>query len=149
MARSRIPAILLSGACLMSRAQDPAVTDPDKYVVLLENARTRVLDYRDHPGDRTHPHRHPDSILYALSAFTRRLHFLDGHSTTRTFKVGEVLFIPGQVHIGENVGTTDTHVLLVEFKEPPLPEAAPAPTLAPALAPPPTLPPPAPKPPQP
>lgn len=141
MARSRLLAILLSGACLISHAQDPAVTDPDKYVVLLENARTRVLEYRDHPGDRTHPHRHPDSILYALSAFTRRLHFLDGRTTTRTFKVGEVLFIPGQIHIGENVGTTDTHVLLVELKEPPLPEAAPAP--------PPAAPPPAPKLPQP
>lgn len=140
MARSRLLAILLSGIGLISRAQDPAVTDSDKYVVLLENARTRVLEYRDHPGDRTHPHRHPDSILYALSAFTRRLHFLDGHSTTRTFKAGEVLFIPGQIHIGENIGTTDTHVLLVEFKEPPLPEAPPAPS---------STPPPSPKPPQP
>jgi len=136
MASLRTLAILLSGACLISRAQDPAVTDPDKYVVLLENARTRVLEYRDHPGDRTHPHRHPDSILYALSAFTRRLHFLDGRTTTRTFKAGDVLFIPGQIHIGENIGTTDTHVLLVEFKEPPLPEAAPAPVNPPVPKPP-------------
>lgn len=126
---ARIP-ILTAALCLVAsalRAQDPAITDPDKYVVILENARTRVLEYRDHPGARTHPHRHPDSVLYALSDFTRRLSFLDGKSTTRNFKKGEVMFLPGQIHIGENVGATDTHVILVEFMEPPLPAPSRAP----------------------
>lgn len=123
MARFRLLSALLGLVVSGVRAQDPAVTDPGKYSVILENARTRVLDYRDHPGDRTHSHRHPDSVLYALSDFTRRLVFGDGRSRTLTLKTGDVMFLPGQIHIGENIGTSDTHVILVEFKEPPLPEA--------------------------
>jgi hypothetical protein len=97
-------------------AQDPAVTDPDKYKVILENVRTRVLDYQDHPGEKTTQHRHPDSLLYALSNFKRRLTFPDGKSVVMEFKTGDVMFIPAQTHIGENTGNTETHVLLVEYK---------------------------------
>jgi len=35
-------------------AHDPVVTDGDKYKVLLENDRVRVLEYRDRPGEKTH-----------------------------------------------------------------------------------------------
>ena len=34
---------------------DPTVTDPDKYRVVFENERVRVLEYRDDPGARTSP----------------------------------------------------------------------------------------------
>jgi hypothetical protein len=33
--------------------QDPVETDGDKYSVVLENERVRVLRYHDKPGDRT------------------------------------------------------------------------------------------------
>lgn len=102
---------------LILHAQDPALTNPAHYKVIFENDRTRVLDYKDHPGEKTTQHRHPDSVLYALSDFKRKLTFPDGSSVTKEFKVGDVMFIPAQTHVGENVGTTDTHVLLVEFKE--------------------------------
>lgn len=52
---------------------DPAITDPELYRVVFENERVRVLEYRDVPGDRTHPHRHPDSVMYTLTSFRRRL----------------------------------------------------------------------------
>ena len=29
---------------------DPTTTDPDKYSVIFENERVRVLEYRDEPG---------------------------------------------------------------------------------------------------
>jgi beta-alanine degradation protein BauB len=32
-----------------------------------------VLDYRDRPGDRTKPHRHPDSVMITLTGFQRRI----------------------------------------------------------------------------
>lgn len=101
-----------------ANGQDPAVTDPGKYKVILENERSRVLDYRDRPGEKTSQHRHPESVLYALSAFERRLTFPDGTSKILHLKTGDVFFLPAQIHIGENIGTTDTHVLLVEFKGP-------------------------------
>lgn len=34
---------------------DPTITDPDKYRVVFENERVRVLEYRDEPGQRTSP----------------------------------------------------------------------------------------------
>lgn len=32
---------------------DPTTTDPDKYQVIFENDRVRVLKYRDEPGQST------------------------------------------------------------------------------------------------
>lgn len=115
--------VLLAGPLLF--AQDPAVTDADKYKVILENERTRVLDYTDQPGARTTLHHHPDSVLYALSAFDRRLIFPDGTTRTLHLQPGDVFFLPAQLHIGENIGKTATHVVLVEFKETKPPAAKP------------------------
>ena len=36
------------------RAQDPAKTDSDKYKVVLENERVRVLEYRVQTGRQNH-----------------------------------------------------------------------------------------------
>src|SRR3954454_7039721 len=99
-------------------ARDPTETDPDKYKVVFENDRVRVLEYRDCPGDRTSPHRHPDSVMYTLSAFERRL-LHDGEQRDVQLQPGRVSWLAAQEHSGENIGTTDTHVLFVELKEPP------------------------------
>ena len=99
-------------------ADDPTRTDPDKYKIVLENERVRVLRYHDTPGTKTLEHHHPDSVLYALSAFKRKLVFPDGTTRERTFAPGDVMWVPAQTHIGENTGTTETDVLLVEPKRP-------------------------------
>ena len=80
-------------------AADPICTDPDKYQVIFENERVRVLEYHDRPGDQTTPHRHPDSVMVTLSGFRRR----------HTAEVHELRL--------KNTGTTPTHVLFVELKE--------------------------------
>jgi hypothetical protein len=96
---------------------DPTVSDPDKYAVIFENERVRVLEYRDKPGDRTSPHRHPDSVMYTLSSFSRRLVHGDRESDVE-LPAGRVGWLAAQEHSGENIGTTETHVLFVELKEP-------------------------------
>ena len=101
-----------------STAQDPAKTDSDKYKVVLENERVRVLEYRDRPGDKTTMHMHPDLVVVARSAFRRRLTLPGGKTMVREFKPGEILWTDAQSHIGENIGETDTHVLIIELKEP-------------------------------
>ena len=106
-------------ACLGTAAawaQDAAQTDGDKYRVILENDCVRVLDYRDRPGEKTHAHRHPDFVLYALSPFKRTLTLPDGRVLRREFKAGDVMWSDAQTHTGENVGDTPTHVLMVELK---------------------------------
>ena len=99
-------------------AQDPVATDGDKYKVLFENARVRVLEYVDQPGQRTHQHRHPAFVVYALAPFKRTLTLSDGRVLTREFRAGDVMYSPGETHIGENVGATPTRVLMVELKDP-------------------------------
>ena len=97
-------------------AQDPVVTDGDKYKTILENENVRVLEYTDKPGEKTNKHHHPDFVLYALDSFKRRLTLGDGKQIEREFKKGEVMWMKEQIHIGENIGTTKTHVLIVELK---------------------------------
>jgi hypothetical protein len=100
-----------------SIVQDPVVTDRDKYSVVLENERVRVLRYHDKPGDRTLQHAHSDYVLYAESSFKRRLTFPDGRKQEVDVKAGSVGWMKGHIHIGENIGDTNTDVILVELKE--------------------------------
>lgn len=102
----------------LTAQNDPAKTDPDKYKVKLENERIRVLEYTDKPGDRTNEHSHPDFMLYALSDFKRTLIFPDKKELTREFKKGDVIWMNAQTHIGVNSGTSETHALIVEMKNP-------------------------------
>ena len=101
---------------LRDPSRDPVVTDSDKYKVILENDRVRVLEYRDLPGQRTSPHHHPDFVLCALSAFKRKFVLADGKEAVREVRPGEVAWGKAHSHIGENVGSTETHVLIVELK---------------------------------
>jgi beta-alanine degradation protein BauB len=96
-------------------SQDPVVSNPDAYSILFENDRVRVLEYRDQPGHRTTPHAHPDSFMYTLSNFRRRLHGADTHRDVE-MSAGHAGWLAAQVHAGENIGETDTHVLFVELK---------------------------------
>ena len=100
-----------------STIQDAVETNGDKYSVVLENERVRVLRYRDKPGDRTSQHAHPDYVLYAESSFRRRLTFPDGRQQDVDVKAGSVAWLKGHTHIGENIGDTNTDVIIVELKE--------------------------------
>jgi hypothetical protein len=95
---------------------DPVETNPNHYRVVFENDRARVLEYTDRPGDRTTPHEHPDSVMYTLSAFRRRLHGGDAHRDVE-MPAGLTGWLPAQRHAGENIGDTPTHVLFVELKD--------------------------------
>ena len=97
---------------------EPTRTDPDKYKVIFENESVRVLEYRDEPGQRTSPHEHPDSVMYTLSDFERRLIGPDGETRDVAIRRSEVRRLDAQTHSGENIGDTPTHVLFVELKEP-------------------------------
>lgn len=97
---------------------DPTATDPDKYRVVFENERVRVLEYRDEPGARTQPHEHPDSVMITLSEFDRRLIGASGESREVTLEPAQVRWLDAQTHSGENTGATPTHVVFVELKEP-------------------------------
>ena len=94
---------------------DPTGTDPDKYKVVFENQRVRVLEYHDEPGAKTSPHDHPDSVMITLSGFDRRLSLGD-QSRDVTLNPNEVRWLDAQTHSGENIGSTPSHAIFVELK---------------------------------
>ena len=96
---------------------DPTQTDPDKYKVVFENDRVRVLEYRDQPGQKTRAHSHPNRVMVTLSGFERRLVAESGNSREVTIPAGEVRWLDAQVHSGENIGQSATHVVFVELKD--------------------------------
>lgn len=95
---------------------DPVVTNPDHYKVIFENDRIRALEYTDVPGDKTTSHEHPDSFMFTLSTFQRRLHAGDRQLDV-AIEAGTASWLPAQEHWGENVGETPTHVIFVELKD--------------------------------
>ena len=96
---------------------DPVETNPSLYTVVFENERVRVLEYRDVPGDRTTPHTHPDSVMVTMSAFDRRLSVGDQVREV-SLQPGLAAWLPAQTHAGENIGSSETHVMFIELKEP-------------------------------
>lgn len=94
---------------------DPTESNPMHYKVVFENDRVRVLEYTDAPGDKTTPHEHPDSVMYTLSTFRRRLYSGDTHRDV-DMPVGLTGWLPAQQHYGENIGETATRVIFVELK---------------------------------
>jgi len=96
---------------------DPAKSNPQHYSVVFENERVRVLEYTDEPGDSTTIHEHPDSVMYTLSSFRRRLESGDVQREVE-LAAGSVGWLPAQVHRGENIGDTPTHAIFVELKGP-------------------------------
>lgn len=96
---------------------DPVETNPSHYKVIFENERVRVLDYTDVPGDATTPHQHPDSVMFTLSSFDRRL-IANGQEVDVHLDSGEARWLDAQEHRGVNTGQTETHVIFVELKEP-------------------------------
>lgn len=100
-------------------ALDPTTTNPELYKVLFENERVRVLEYIDKPGESTTPHAHPDSVMYTLSSFNRRL-ISSGREVDVEIGAGSVRWLDAQEHSGLNTGDSETHVIFVELKEPSL-----------------------------
>lgn len=101
------------------RAQDPVKVDPKHYKVVMENDSVRILEFKDAPGHKVPKHSHPPYFVYVLSD-AKRL-FTDECVTPKTviLKTGETIDGKAVTHCEENVGYTNTHVLVVEFKTAP------------------------------
>lgn len=95
--------------------EDPVATNPAHYRTVFENEYVRVLDYTDEPGDDTTPHVHPNSVMVTLTDFQRRLSTDDGARDV-DLPAHQVRWLGAQRHSGENIGSTPTHIILVELK---------------------------------
>jgi len=97
-------------------AQDPVKVAPEKFKVILENDKVRVLDVRLKAGEKTGVHSHPDHIVYSLSDVKLKTTLADAKVRESEFKSGDARWSEAVTHDNENVGTTDTHALVIEIK---------------------------------
>lgn len=97
-------------------AEDPLTVAPAHYKVRFENDRVRVLEGYDVPGEKIAMHGHPDTLMVVLSSFKRKLTLGNGRVIETESKPGDVRWMPAQSHAGENIGSTETRALFIEFK---------------------------------
>ncbi|MCV2368354.1 hypothetical protein [Roseateles oligotrophus] len=97
-------------------SEDPLTVAPAHYKVRFENDRVRVLEGFDAPGEKIAMHGHPDTLMVALSSFKRKLTLGSGRVIETESKPGDVRWMSSQSHAGENIGSTETRALFIEFK---------------------------------
>jgi quercetin dioxygenase-like cupin family protein len=100
------------------RAQDPAVVNYNTIKVKFENERVRVLEAELPPGTKEQVHSHPAYVIYVMAGGKFRNYAADGKMTEGELKTGDVLYREPLTHASENIGTTTTHLILVELKTP-------------------------------
>jgi len=102
-------------------AQDPARVMPRAYRVLLENDKVRVVEYTSRPGMGIcgeGVHSHPARVNIVLSGWQSLASRPGSASRAQERKDGEVFWRDAETHRVENVGKTNSRVLMVELKEP-------------------------------
>jgi quercetin dioxygenase-like cupin family protein len=113
--------LLAAMLCLTqtTRAQDPVKVDPEHYKLLKETNTVRILEYKDAPGHKVPRHSHPNYFVYVITDATRLFTTNCVTPTTVNLTAGEAISKPPVTHCEENTGNTDTHLLVVEFKNAP------------------------------
>ena len=96
---------------------DPTEAASDVYKLILENDRTRVFDVRFKPGQKAEMHSHPDHIIYVISDYTLNLILPDGTQQEIPLKAGQAFWMKAGPHAAVNIGKTEGHALVVEFKD--------------------------------
>lgn len=107
--------LVLSGHSAL--AQDPAQVAPESYKVTVDNQYVRVLDIQVKPGAKTPMHSHPGFVAVALTPCKIRFTYPDGKSGEAEFQPGVTSWQDPVSHSGENIGTTECHVLNIEVKK--------------------------------
>lgn len=97
---------------------DDAVTiAPDIHKLVYDDEQLRILDVLVKPHAKAGLHRHPRNITYILTGGTLR--FTNDASETNdvTFQDGHTASMPETLHAVENIGSSDWHAIVIEFKK--------------------------------
>ncbi len=108
---------LLVFAMPMVRAQDMVKVAPKNCKVLLENDRVRVVRVVAKPGEKLEMHSHPANIVYAFTPGKVKHTSPDGKTQERELKTGQAIWSDAVTHSSENIGTTESRVLVIELKK--------------------------------
>ena len=86
------------------------------YRLVFENDRVRILDVKSKPGDKTALHSHPDVVAVGITDGKYRFAGPGGEAMELELKSGQAVFVEAVEHTTENVGTSESHTILVELK---------------------------------
>lgn len=97
-------------------SQDPVQLAPQHYHTILDNDRLRMVDVRIPAGAHVPMHSHPTMCLYSLNRSRIRFTFPDGTTQDVEMREGDSHYQDGLNHAVDNIGASEAHILLVEFK---------------------------------
>lgn len=92
---------------------------PKDHLLLLENEKVRVLEFRIKPGTSSGMHSHPPNIVYSLGSARIVVKSPNQPSREVEMKQGDVIWSNGGLHEVVNVGGTDNYGIVVELKQHP------------------------------
>jgi beta-alanine degradation protein BauB len=100
-----------------SYAQDPVKVAPNVYKkVILNNEKVRVIELEFAPGDSTAWHRHPNHVVYALTAGKLQITEKGKAPVVVEIKAGEAVYMSAVVHMAKNIGTLPVKLVVTEIK---------------------------------
>ncbi|MEO8717516.1 MAG: hypothetical protein ABI423_04780 [Burkholderiales bacterium] len=102
-------------------AQDPARVMPRTYRVVLENDKVRVLEFVGRPGMGIcgeGMHSHPERLSIVMNGYQARTTRPGTPDRVQERKDGDVFWREAETHKVENIGKTNSRVLMVELKAP-------------------------------
>jgi hypothetical protein len=116
LAAALVVGSVIAVVAIASPGMDPVKVAPQAFKERLNNDKVRVLEYWSKPGSKEALHSHPAGILIVVNGGKFRSTTPDGVSKDVEYKGGEVVWRDALTHTGENVGTTELHTYLIEFK---------------------------------
>ena len=95
---------------------DAVTVPPDRYKVVEENDKVRILEFRGGQGDKTEIHSHPAVVAVALSAADVRFTIPGGQTMEIGMSAGHAIYMDAAEHATEILSSSEAHVILIELK---------------------------------
>ena len=84
--------------------------------LLIDNDKYRVNETWAKPGEKNNMQKRPDRIVVYLNSAKQKVTCRDGKTEEREFKAGTVQFHKADECQSVNIGTTETHNLVINAK---------------------------------
>ena len=95
---------------------DPVITNPELYKILLENEHLRIVEMILQPGQKDDMHGHPHMGWYAEKGGKLRVNLKNGETKEMNVPDGKAMYQePIMGHQVENIGETLVKLILFEF----------------------------------
>lgn len=99
-----------------SFSQDASKVDSNHYKVAFENSQMRVLHIAYGPGEKSVMHHHPEGLAIFLTDGNVKFTFPDGKNKNITVKKDQVIWLPEQSHLPQNIGDKNFELYQIEMK---------------------------------